>query len=113
VTLEAALLLKPMVIVYKMSHLTYSVARRVVKTGSIGLVNIVADRRVVPEYVQSEVDPTVLCGELESMLFDRDRRDVITAGLREVKERLGAPGASARAAEIALRTAKRERGGSR
>ncbi len=109
VTLEAALLAKPMVIVYRMSHLTYAVARRVVRTEHIGLVNIVAGRRIVPEFVQSEVDPQALCEELESMLFDRARRDLVLAGLREVKEVLGGAGASARAAEIALSTAGRGR----
>jgi lipid-A-disaccharide synthase len=105
VTLEAALLGKPTIIVYKMSRLTYAVARRVVTTKSIGLVNIVAGRRVVPEYVQSEVEPSALCDELESMLFDQRRRSAIVAGLREVKDMLGGPGASARAAEVALRAA--------
>ena len=105
VTLEAALLARPMVVVYKMSRLTYAAARRMVRTDHIGLVNIVAGRRIVPEYVQDAVTPSALHGELESMLFDIDRRNEIVGELRRVRELLGPPGASARAAGIALRTA--------
>ena len=106
VTLEAGLLAKPMVIVYKMSRLTYAVARRVVKTESIGLVNLVAGKRVVPEYLQEEVTAPALRAELESMLYDEVRRAEIVSELRGVRRALGGPGASARAAELALETAR-------
>ncbi len=105
VTLEAALLEKPMAVMYKLSRLTYAVAKRIVRTESIGLVNLVAGKRVVPEYVQDEISPPALAGEVESMLFNVERREAMIKELRAVKERLGGPGASARAAEIALATA--------
>jgi lipid-A-disaccharide synthase len=104
VTLEAALLEKPMVVVYSMSKLTFAVARRVVKTENIGLVNLVAGRRIVPEYVQDDVVPESLCGEIEDMLFNERRRAEILAGLKAVKVSLGAAGAAGRAADIALKT---------
>lgn len=105
-TLEAGLLAKPMVIVYRMSRLTYAVARRVVKTESIGLVNLVAGKRVVPEYLQEQVTAPALRAELESMLYDKARRAEIVSELGGVRRTLGGPGASARAAELALETAR-------
>jgi lipid-A-disaccharide synthase len=107
VTLEAALLQTPMVIVYGLSQLSWAVARRVVKTESVGLVNIVAGRRVVPEYLQKEVVPFKLAGELDSMLFDVSRRQAVLEELSRVKELLGAPGASERAAAVAIEIAQR------
>jgi lipid-A-disaccharide synthase len=107
VTLEAALLKTPMVIVYGMSKLSWAVARRVVKTESVGLVNIVAGRRVMPEYLQNDIVPSRLAKEMESMLFDRSRRQALLDELDRVKNLLGAPGASERAAGAALETVKR------
>lgn len=105
VTLEAALLERPMVVVYSMSRITYAVAKRVVKTEHIGLVNLVAGERLVPEYVQEEIDPSTLCGELEDVLFNPARRGRMLAGMKRVKSLLGEGGASGRAADAALRTA--------
>jgi lipid-A-disaccharide synthase len=105
VTLEAAILETPMVIVYGMSKLTFAVARRVVKTEHIGLVNLVAGERIVPEYVQEQIVPSALREDIEDMLFNPQRRERILAGLRRVKGQLGEGGASGKAADVALETA--------
>jgi lipid-A-disaccharide synthase len=105
VTLEAALLERPMIVLYSMSRVTYAVARRVVKTDHIALVNLAAGERLVPEYVQDEIDPSILSNDLEEVLYDPARRGRMLAGMKRVKTLLGEGGASERAADAALRTA--------
>ena len=100
ITLQLALAGVPMVVGYRVNAVTYSIARRLVKVDHIALVNLVAGRRVVPEFIQGEVTPGRLAGATLPLL-DRDapeRRDQI-AGLHEVAELLGDPGAAGRVAE--------------
>jgi lipid-A-disaccharide synthase len=103
-TLETALLRKPMVVVYKLSWLTYGLARLLVRVNHIGMVNIVAGERVVPELIQSEFTAERLVGETVKILRDEGLRREIVSKLEKVRERLGAPGAADRVAEIALET---------
>jgi len=100
ITLQLALAGVPMVVGYRVNALTYSIARRLVKVDHIALVNLVAGRRVVPEFIQGEVTAATIA-EAALPLLDRDapaRRDQI-AGLREVVDRLGDPGAAGRVAD--------------
>jgi lipid-A-disaccharide synthase len=104
ITLQLALEGVPMVVGYRVSPVTYAVARRVVRVDHISLVNLVAGREVVPEFVQGEATPGALAAATASLL-DRDspaRREQI-AGLLEVRARLGKPGAAARVAEACVR----------
>ena len=104
ITLQLALAGVPMVVGYRVNALTYSIARRLVKVDHIALVNLVAGRRVVPEFIQRDVTP-VRMAEAALPLVDREapeRRDQI-AGLQEVAERLGDPGAAGRVAEECFR----------
>jgi lipid-A-disaccharide synthase len=101
-TLEAAVAGCPCAIVYRTSPITHAIAKRLVKIDHIGLLNIVAGRRVAPEFVQDDFKPVPVADAL-APLFDRDssaRREMI-AGLADVRARLGQPGASTRVAEIA------------
>ena len=104
-TVQAALHGAPMVIVYRVSPLTYRLLRRLVKVDSIGMVNLIAGERIVPELVQEAFTPATVAGEAISMLTDGDRVTRIRAGLARVRERLGGPGASRRAAEAILKIA--------
>ena len=100
ITLQLALAGVPMVVGYRVNALTYSIARRLVKVDHIALVNLVAGRRVVPEFIQGEVTAATIAGAALPLL-DRDapaRRDQV-AGLREVVDRLGDPGAAGRVAD--------------
>lgn len=102
-TLEAALAGTPMVIVYKVRPLTYALGRLLVRVPSIGLVNIVAGHRLVPELLQGAATPGAVAREAAALLDDRGRRAAVEAGLAEVRGRLGPPGASRRAAAIVAR----------
>jgi len=89
-----------MVIGYRTGVVSYAIAKRVVKIPYIGLVNVVAGREVAPEFIQRALRPRRVADTLERILVDSRYRDTMLAGLREVREKLGAPGASMRTAEI-------------
>ena len=100
ITLQAALLEKPMVILYKLSHITHAIARLLVQINHIGLVNILAGRRIVPELLQKEVTPGRIAAETKKMLYDKDYHAGIKKDLHDVKIKMGPPGASERAARV-------------
>ncbi len=101
-TLETALMLRPMVIVYRLSRMTYALARRLVRVDSIGMANIIAGERVVPELIQNEVTAERIAAESRGILGDRERRELMISKLSEVRAKLGSPGAAGRTADIAL-----------
>jgi len=109
-TVQAALHDTPMVIVYRMAPLSYQLARRVVSLDTIGMVNLIAGERIAPEFVQDAFTPEAVAREAISMLTDRDRAARIRARLASVRERLGGPGASRRAALAIMRVASRRVG---
>jgi lipid-A-disaccharide synthase len=104
-TVQTALHGTPMVIVYRVSPLTYRLLRRLVTVDTIGMVNLIAGERIVPELIQEAFTPATVAGEAISMLTDQERVGRIRAGLARVREKLGGPGASRRAAEAILRIA--------
>ena len=105
-TVQTALHDTPMVIVYRVSPLSYRLLRRLVKVDAIGMVNLIAGERIVPELVQDAFTPEAVAREAISMLTDRERAARIRAGLATVRARLGGPGASRRAAEAILRVVR-------
>jgi lipid-A-disaccharide synthase len=101
-TLEAALLGCPMVIAYKLSALSYLVGRILIKgVDFIGLPNLLAGRRLVPELIQYQVTPVNLVRAAEPLLAPALHSEIATQ-LRALRERLGPPGAAARVASMAL-----------
>lgn len=102
-TLEAAIAGCPSAIVYRINRLSYALARRLVTVQQIGLVNIVAGRTVVPEFVQDAFVPRAVADALDP-LFDAasPERRAMLAGLADVRSRLGEPGAAERVAAMAL-----------
>jgi lipid-A-disaccharide synthase len=98
-TLETALLGCPMVIVYRMASLTYWLARRLVDVDWIGMPNIILQRSVFPELIQGEATAEAMAAAVSGLQARRGEAD---AALRELRTRLGAPGAAERAADIAL-----------
>ena len=101
-TLEAGILGTPMVIVYRTSLVTYLIGRMLVAIDNIGLINIVAGARVVPELRQNSVTPGAIAGLLYTICSDRKQHAAVQHRLAYAKARLGKTGASERAAEIAV-----------
>lgn len=100
-TLETALLGTPMVVLYRVSPLTYFAGKCLINIKCISLVNIIAGRIIVPELIQNNMNPQKIAFEVSSIIEDPHRAEQIRAGLEEVRTKLGAPGASERAARIA------------
>ena len=105
-TVQATLHNTPMVVVYRLSSLTYHLGRRLVNVETYGMVNLIAGERIVPELIQDAFTPEAVASEAVSMLTDRERVARIREGLARVRARLGGPGASRRAAEAILKIAK-------
>lgn len=102
-TVQAALHARPMVIVYRLSPITYQLGIRFVNVDTYGMVNLVAGRRVVPELIQDGFTPEAVAREARRFFDEPDYRASTVAALGEVRSRLGESGASRRAAEAVLR----------
>jgi len=108
VTLEAALCGLGCEILYRSSPLSFWIAKRVVEIPNIGLPNIVAGRLIEPELLQDDCTPEkVAATALE--LLEPERYRQLQKDLREVREKLGEPGAVKRVAELVLRMAEENR----
>lgn len=101
-TLETALLGRPMIIVYRVSWLTYVIARLLVRVEHIGMANLIAGERLVPELIQSDANPERIMAESRALLDDSRARAGLMTKLASLRERLGAPGAADRVAKLAL-----------
>lgn len=97
-TVEAALLGLPMVVVYRLSPVTYLLGRPLVRLQRFAMVNLIAGRDVVPELIQGDFTPERVVAETLRLLDDSARREAMGRDLAEVRARLGGPGASQRAA---------------
>jgi lipid-A-disaccharide synthase len=102
-TVQTALHNTPMVIVYRLSPMTYRIGRRLVKVDAVGMVNLIAGRTIVPELIQEAFTPEAVAHEAVSMLTDPARSAAIREGLADVRAKLAGTGASRRAAEAILR----------
>jgi lipid-A-disaccharide synthase len=105
VTLELGILGVPMVVAYRVSPLTHFLGHRLIKVKYAALVNLVAGWEVVPELLQNAATPVNIAQALKPLLADRQRRSGMQEELRQVVAGLGEPGASGRAAAIALELA--------
>ncbi|MBA5875674.1 MAG: lipid-A-disaccharide synthase [Nitrospira sp. CR1.2] len=102
-TLQAAVVGTPMILFYRApSWMTYRLARLLIRVPWIGLANLVAGRGIVPELIHDDATPERLAQEALRLLTDRRAYDEMKAALRSVREALGTPGASHRAAEAVL-----------
>jgi lipid-A-disaccharide synthase len=99
-TVEAALADMPMVVVYRLSRLTYTLGRPFVRVPHYAMANLIAGRQVVKELIQADFTPETVAHEALALLDDPPARAALRAGLGEVRRRLGPPGASERAAAV-------------
>jgi lipid-A-disaccharide synthase len=106
VTLEAALMGVPMVIIYRVSPLTYVVGKRLIKVDHIGICNIVAGERVVRELLQDDAEPGWIAAEIGRILSDEAYAREMRSKLAGVKAKLGAGGGSARVAKLLVEMVK-------
>lgn len=101
-TLETAILGKPFLIIYKMSNLNYFLYRPQVKIPHIGIVNIVAGKKIIPEFVQFKATPKNISEAALNILKNPAEMQRIKSELQQIMPVLGSPGASSRAAKIIL-----------
>jgi len=101
-TLEGAILGKPMIIIYKVSLFSSWVGRAMIQVNHIGLVNLVAGKGIAPELIQKDVNPERIAEESLRILKDSTFQQKMVESLKEVRQRLGHPGASQRAARIVM-----------
>ncbi len=107
VTVQAAVHECPMVVVYKLSPLTYRLGRPFVQVDTFAMVNLVAGERIVPELIQDDFTPDAVARHALDVLTDPAAAERVRAGLRRVRHKLGEPGASRRAAQAVLEVASR------
>lgn len=101
-TLQAGMRQVPMVVVYRVHPVTAWLGRRLVRVSDIGLVNLVAGRRLVPELVQEKCTPRGIAGAVAAWLDDPEANRRVREDLSIVRSRLGPAGAFGRAARVLL-----------
>jgi lipid-A-disaccharide synthase len=104
-TVEATLIGNPFVVVYRLSKVSYAIARRFVTVPHVAMANLIAGRRVVPELIQDEFTAANVVAALRPLLADGAAREEAMAGLRDVRERLhrsGEQSAMERVAHICI-----------
>ncbi len=99
-TLETALFRVPQVVCYRLSQISYQITKRLIKVKYISLVNLIAEREVVPELIQDALNPQRLHAELAAILPGGTSRETQLAGYREIAQKMGTAGASATAARL-------------
>lgn len=102
-TLEAAFFGLPYALLYKVAPLTYAIGKRVIRVPFLGMVNILAGREIISEFVQEKAVPTEIALKLESLLFDPRIRLELESDLKETIALLGDRGAAQRAADAVSR----------
>ena len=106
-TAQAALHERPMVVIYKLSPLTYALGKPLVTIDTYAMANLVAGERVVPELIQEACTPEAVADETVSFLLDHERSRRTRARLAETRAKLGPPGSAARVAAAVLEVADR------
>jgi lipid-A-disaccharide synthase len=97
-TLESAFFRLPFVLVYKVSWATYFAARLVMRTRYLGMPNVLADREIVPEFLQHEARPAAIAESVSKLMKDSAARAQMTSEFDAIIDKLGETGASAKAA---------------
>jgi lipid-A-disaccharide synthase len=110
-TLETALFNVPMIVMYKVTGLTYWLAKRLVNVDAVALVNILAKKHIVPEYIQGEAKASDILPEALELIGDTQRRETMLQDLKALRGILGDAGASEKAAGEIIATMEHETNG--
>ena len=108
-TLEAAYFQMPFVLVYKVAWPTYIAARLVVNVDYLGMPNLLADKEVVPEFIQHEAKPERIVNTLRSLMEDANARDRMISDFDSIIGKLGRGGASEKAAHTIIQQLNEQR----
>ena len=108
-TAQTALHERPMVVIYKLSPLTYALGKPLVTIDTYAMANLIAGERIVPELIQEGCTPEAIAAETISFLRDRDRWTRTHTRLAETRTKLGPTGSTARVAEAVLAVARHGR----
>jgi lipid-A-disaccharide synthase len=111
VTMECAYFGVPTVVIYRTSWSTYLLGRRFIRVKYLAMPNLLADKEVLPEFIQSEANAQNIYLAAKDLLNNAARRDVIKAQLQRLIASLGEPGASHRAARAILKLNNTKTGG--
>lgn len=103
ITLETAIHQVPLVIVYRVSPVSYQLGKALIRVDHIGLVNLIAGERLAPELIQSDATPGKIAQAAGDLLANPEEMERIRTKMRALREKLGGPGASQKTAEIALK----------
>jgi lipid-A-disaccharide synthase len=101
-TLEAAFFRLPFVLIYKVAAMTYLAGRMLIRVKHLGMPNVLADREIVPEFIQGNAQPSAIAAAVANLLDDRPRRERMLADFDEVISKLGKGGANDAAAHAIL-----------
>ncbi len=102
ISFEAALYNTPSVVLYKLSPFTWFFAKRIATVKHVSMTNLIAGRELFPELLQDQATPELVAANLHSLLTDEEKQDEIFAGMAEVQNAMGAPGAAGRAADLII-----------
>ena len=99
-TVEAALCGTPFAVMYRTSPLSYVIAKRLVKVPHLAMANLLAEKRVVPEFIQNQAHPQNIASEMHNLLEDQQRYQSIKTELGKIRKKLGSGNAYQKAAEV-------------
>lgn len=105
-TLEASYMLTPMIVIYKVSMVSWTIFNILVRLKSSALPNIIADRMIVPELLQDKAEPGTISRIAVRMIQNPKELDIQRSELKKVREKLGQPGAIERTAKLVLQFVK-------
>ena len=101
-TLEAAYFRMPFVLIYKVSWITYFAGRLLVKVKYLGMPNVLADKEIIPEFIQHRAQPRDIAKAVEQLINDQSTRQQMISEFDQIAAQLGESGASERAAKAIL-----------
>ena len=99
-TVETALMQCPMIVVYRMAPLTYWFGKRIIRVPWLGMVNLIANRTLCPEFIQAAASPEAMADALAPLIADTPARQAQLAGLAEVARALEGPGGAPTAGQM-------------